>query len=471
MFRPLFVLVVLFVVIHAVLLGYSAMWHSPTPVEASTVVAGVRYWQAGQYDLYLVNPPLVPVVATLPIVLAKPETDWRQHDGHTHRPEFALGTDFIKINRECAARFFIIGRWACIPLDLAGALVCFFWVRESYGSSSGIVALILWCFSPSMLGHGQVISSDVPAALTGALAAFLFWRWLKSPSWGKAVLAGSALGLAELTKMSWLALFGLWLLLWLFWDWPGRRELSLRDWFRRMAQVGIVLVVGLLFLNIGYGFQGWLQPLGQFEFISGTLGAPGTFGNCRVDPGNRFRDTCFGALRVPLPRNYVSGFDIQKQDFEIAHLSYLAGQWQWPGSWCYYLYAMAIKEPLGMWCMAVMAFVLTMCGRGCSASWRDEMVVLAPLFVILILVSSQTGFSVHSRYLIPALPFLFVWVSKVARAFEIRWEPRPRNQELRGTSKPSGRQKTADDKCNCRIGDCLVNPQQPGVVSSQLVVF
>ena len=107
---------------------------------------------------------------------------------------------------------------------------------------------------------------------TGALAAFLFWRWLKSPSWGKAVLAGSALGLAELTKMSWLALFGLWLLLWLFWDWPGRRELSLRDWFRRMAQVGIVLVVGLLFLNIGYGFQGWLQPLGQFEFISGTLG-------------------------------------------------------------------------------------------------------------------------------------------------------------------------------------------------------
>ena len=105
MFRPLFVLVVLFVVIHAVLLGYSAMWHSPTPVEASTVVAGVRYWQAGQYDLYLVNPPLVPVVATLPIVLAKPETDWRQHDGHTHRPEFALGTDFIKINREARRDF------------------------------------------------------------------------------------------------------------------------------------------------------------------------------------------------------------------------------------------------------------------------------------------------------------------------------------------------------------------------------
>ena len=52
------------------------------------------------------------------------------------------------------------------------------------------------------------------------------------------------------------------------------------------------------------------------------------------------------------------------------------------------------------------------------ASWRDEMVVLAPFFTILIFVSSQTGFSVHSRYVIPALPFLFVWISKVGRALE-----------------------------------------------------
>ena len=37
-----------------------------------------------------------------------------------------------------------------------------------------------------------------------------------------------------------------------------------------------------------------------------------------------------------------------------------------------------------------------------SASWRDEMIVLSPFFTILIFVSSQTGFSVHSRYIIPA---------------------------------------------------------------------
>jgi len=56
------------------------------------------------------------------------------------------------------------------------------------------------------------------------------------------------------------------------------------------------------------------------------------------------------------------------------------------------------------------------------ASWRDEMVVIASGLAILVFVSSQTGFSVHSRYVIPALPFLFVWTSKVARVFERRPE-------------------------------------------------
>ena len=60
------------------------------------------------------------------------------------------------------------------------------------------------------------------------------------------------------------------------------------------------------------------------------------------------------------------------------------------------------------------------------------MVVLVPGMVILICVSSQTGFSVHPRYVIPALPFLFVWTSKVGRAFERRPHPVSLSQRERG---------------------------------------
>jgi hypothetical protein len=95
--------------------------------------------------------------------------------------------------------------------------------------------------------------------------------------------------------------------------------------------------------------------------------------------------------------------------------SYLGGQWSDHGWWYFYLYAWAIKIPLGTWVLVLLAAGLTMASQGYSASSRDELALLLPMAAILILVSSQSGFSVHSRYTIPALPYLFVWTSKVGR--------------------------------------------------------
>jgi len=52
---------------------------------------------------------------------------------------------------------------------------------------------------------------------------------------------------------------------------------------------------------------------------------------------------------------------------------------------------------------------------GSSASLRDDLILLAPVAVVLTFVSSQTGINHHLRYSFPILPFLFVWTSKVAR--------------------------------------------------------
>jgi len=45
---------------------------------------------------------------------------------------------------------------------------------------------------------------------------------------------------------------------------------------------------------------------------------------------------------------------------------------------------------------------------------------LAPAAVVLTLVSSQTGFNHHLRYVLPIFPFVFIWASKVARAVELK---------------------------------------------------
>jgi hypothetical protein len=48
------------------------------------------------------------------------------------------------------------------------------------------------------------------------------------------------------------------------------------------------------------------------------------------------------------------------------------------------------------------------------------MILLLPAMAILALVSSQTGFSVHSRYALPVLPFIFVWIAKLGRCVSLR---------------------------------------------------
>jgi hypothetical protein len=82
--------------------------------------------------------------------------------------------------------------------------------------------------------------------------------------------------------------------------------------------------------------------------------------------------------------------------------------------------ALAIKTPLGTWALFLLAIALSVLSNGYSAGWQGEMVLLLPAVTILMFISSQTGFSIHSRYVLPMLPFAFVWISKVGRCVELR---------------------------------------------------
>ena len=54
---------------HALLLGWGALRHSPPWDEVPHLVAGISHWELGRFDLYRVNPPLVRIVAALPVIV------------------------------------------------------------------------------------------------------------------------------------------------------------------------------------------------------------------------------------------------------------------------------------------------------------------------------------------------------------------------------------------------------------------
>src|SRR4051812_48574856 len=114
--------------IHTGLLAYGAMVHSPTYNEPAHLVAGISYWQFGRFDVYSVNPPLVRMVAAIPVLLAGCETDWSHfREGPGARPEMAMGGDFCQANGFRTCWLMTIARWACIPFSLLGGYICFRW--------------------------------------------------------------------------------------------------------------------------------------------------------------------------------------------------------------------------------------------------------------------------------------------------------------------------------------------------------
>jgi hypothetical protein len=412
----------LLLAVHAGLLAYSAAQHSPAWDELPHLVSGLSHWRFGRFDLYRVNPHLVRSVAAIPVLLAGAKEDWRGYRAgyaENERPEFGIAHGFVQANGEDAFRFCTLARWACIPFSLLGGFVCFRWARDLYGPMAGIMAAGLWCFDPNILGHGQLLTPDVGATALGVAAAYCFWRWLKAPSWLGAFVAGLAMGLAVLSKMTWILLFVLWPALWCAWRWTQRRNPSSGRTLAQVPPLAFLLLAALYLLNLGYGFEDSFRRLDSYQFTSRVLGGVSEEGLKRHEKGNRFAGTWLGKLPVPVPGNYVIGLDVQKAEFDRKKDSYLCGQWKFGGWWYYYLYGLLIKVPVGTWAIAYAALAAGLFGRGYRASWPDELVLLVPPAVILAVVSAETGFSHHLRYVFPVFPFVFVWMSKTARALAL----------------------------------------------------
>jgi hypothetical protein len=413
--------VALLLTLNAALLAFSAAVHSPVVAEVNHLPAGLSHLYLGRFDLLRVNPPLVRTLAAVPVMLMSPVINWERYDpSPLDRQELDVSLDFLKANGSRSTEFFRFARWACIPFSTIGGYACFNWARQLYGLAAGLVSLTLWCFCPYILGHGSLITPDVPAAAMGVTASYFFWRWLNRPSFSEAYRVGIVLGLAELTKFTLLILYPAWVLTWLIF---GLLHVGLREpkhWLREGAALCATFCLSIVVINLGYGCEGSFQPICDYRFRSDLFTGSHSFGRQGGTVGNRLADTWVASLPVPFPANYVQGIDAQRLDFERGLPSYLNGEWSEHGWWYYYLYALAIKVPLGTWGLAVLALAWTALRLGFSAHSRDEVAVCAPLLFILIFVSSQTGFSVHSRYIIPALPFLFIFTSRVGRVLEIR---------------------------------------------------
>lgn len=398
---------------------------SPVQTENLHLAGGVCHDLFFRYDLYRVNPPLVRSLAALPVLpkFDRDSPDWRHDDPNPlKRCESLVALELIS-KRPDFRNLVFYARLAVLPLILVGAIVVFCYAVSLYGRAAAVVAMLLWCFNPYTLGHGCTMMPDVPSAALAVASVFFFRKWLLRAGCGSAFVSGLVLGLAELTKFTLIIFYPLYILLWIFYRLPKIGVWSSVALRRQLFQLVLMLATSLLVVNMGYFFEGTGLQLKSFRFKTALFTGCETLEDVPHEGGNRFTDSkniverALGYLPMPLPKNYVQGIDAQRFDFEKGLPSYLRGRWSDHGWWYYYLYALLVKTPLGTIGILLLAIFSRLFFRSDQTDWREEMLLLLPGCAIVIFVSSQTGFSVHSRYIIPALPFFIIWMSKVGKVF------------------------------------------------------
>ncbi len=398
--------------VHAGLVLHDAIGDFPVVDEVGHVASGVVHWKTGTYDAYRVNPPLGRMIAALPVLAARAEIECGRDDPSPGlRVEWDLSQDFLAANSD---RFLLLFRLARLPgpvWSLLGGLVVYAWGRDLYGRLGGLIGLVVWCFQPVILTFAHVVTPDIPSASAGVAASYAFRRYLRLGGRPRAAMAGLLLGMAELTKFTMVVLFVVWPLLW----WLHEVHRGRAGRIGRAGLMTAILVIGLVVINAGYAFQGTGRRLGDYAFLSRTFAGERSESGAGK-PGNRFRGSWLGALPVPLPDNYLRGVDAQRLDFESLLPSYLAGTWKDGGWWYYYLYAWAVKTPIGFLILFAWSVARPRPGPSQAAEGgpAEEWHLWLPMMAFLGLVSSQTGFSHHLRYVLPALPFAAILSGRVA---------------------------------------------------------
>ncbi|WP_013630040.1 ArnT family glycosyltransferase [Rubinisphaera brasiliensis] len=398
--------VVCILIVHFLMLGWSAYRHSPTMDEPAHLAAGIGVWQFGATDLYSVNPPLVRTVAAVPVLMfCEPVMAWSHFlPAEQARAEFDVGRQFSLANSNKIVWYVTLSRWACIPFSLIGAIYTYLLAKAIFGRDSALLAILLWCFSPTILGYGSLLTPDVPTAAAGAASLYYAYRWSERRTWAASYELGLCFGVCLLIKSSFIFLPIIWavgclgpcILL----DGMSRRMLG-----GLVAQWATATGLGIVILNMGYGFDGSLKQLKEYRFVSESLsGNPTTVeGNTK---GNRFVNSWVGELPVPLPSNFVLGVDYQKQDFEKGAERYFLGTTtSGREGWLhFYLVVFFVKEPVGLLLLAMLSAPI---------AWKKlratALLACHGLFFFT-LVSLQTGLC-HYRYVLATYPVLLILAS------------------------------------------------------------
>jgi 4-amino-4-deoxy-L-arabinose transferase-like glycosyltransferase len=369
---------------------------SITADEVVLIPAAYYHLAAGNFQLVNEHPPLVKILAGLPLLFIQPdEIRPERVNAPPYSPDakWAYQESFWELN---PALFDSLSFWPRVPmvaLACALGLLVFLFARELFGARAAVLAVALFSLEPTVLAHGRVVQTDVPAAFGYLLLFYALRRYHEAPRRRRAAWLGVAAGVAVLSKFSMLVAAPVLCVYFL-----ARVRRAPRRGRTRATLLGhaaLAALAALAVVNAAYFFNHrplvgsdarWIQ-----ESFPASAGA--------VTAATR-------ALSLLLPTDFVVGVFFQIWHNGQGHAAGLLGMYSQHGWWYYFPVAFALKTTLPFLLLSLASLAWA------AREWlkeRDPRLawLLAP-FALYTLFLCFSNIDIGVRYYLPAYPFLFI---------------------------------------------------------------
>jgi hypothetical protein len=401
---------------HAGLALHTMSGNAATFDEGAHLPAGYTHLALGDHRLNPEQPPLVKLLAAVPLLGVDPvvRTD---HVAWTAGRQWEFGRRFLYAWND-GDRLLFLGRLPLVALTLILIAVIGARTRRLAGPTAAAIALGLAALSPELLAHGNLVTTDLALALFVFVAVAAFDRLLERATWGRLAATGLALGAALASKFSGLVLGPILLVLGASAIGSERPLLlalgrSSRAVSGASAKARVVLVflvaialTALLVIWASYGFRAALSPDPAVRSaLRTTLEEP--------QKGPWARAVVATADIGLVPEDYARGLLFVAKHSE-GRRTFLLGRLSDHGFPHYFLATFVFKTPIPLLVLVLVALL-----RIPRLPPRTVTFVWAPI-AIYVGFTLARSLQIGHRHLLPLLPFVLVAAGEAAGAL-VRW--------------------------------------------------
>jgi hypothetical protein len=372
--------------------------------EDNHMFAGYMMWKTADYGLNPEHPPLVKLLATVPVL---GEKLWIPPlEGRPFKEESYLdGRDWLARNDGASQRLVFRMRLAVGVLAWGLSLAVFFAAREWFGTGAALVALTLLVFDPDILAHSGLVTTDIGVSLFFVASIYAFYRYTSRPTLVRLGVAGLMAGLLAATKHSGVLFIPMVIPVLAYEAVRAEKGARVRQALRLCGALAAVIVMATVVLWVFYGFRYAARPAGLA--LSTSL-------ENYTAPLSRFDARAVLAvahLRL-LPESYLMGLADVKRMAQF-YPTFIFGKVHAHGVWYYFPSVILIKTTLGLLGLCALAAWAAVTGR--IGRTRELVWLLTPGAVYL-LIAMVSGIDIGARHILPLYAMAAIFAGAGAAA-------------------------------------------------------